>query len=114
MSIDHSVRIAAFNWLSEQITIHGDVFPRSILENGFLFEDNRIPLISPQGIFKPKILELPLTITTAPKGPYDDSFGVDGFLRYKYRGTNPQHRDNVGLRKALENNIPLYILLMMI
>ena len=26
--------------------------------------------------------------TTAPEGPYDDAFGPDGLLRYRYRGTN--------------------------
>ncbi|MDR4499641.1 MAG: HNH endonuclease [Candidatus Scalindua sp.] len=64
-------------------------------------------LVSPQGIFKPKILDLPLSITTAPKGPYDDSFNQEGFLAYKYRGINPEHQDNVGLRKALNKYVPL-------
>ena len=31
MDIDQRVRIAAFNWLDEQVSIHGDVLPRSIL-----------------------------------------------------------------------------------
>ena len=107
MNLDHSVRITAFNWLSEQVIIHGDVLPRKLLEKGFIFNDERVPLISPQGIFKPRILELPLTINTAPHGPYDDSFDVNGVLLYKYRGTDPQHRDNVGLRKAMQDRIPL-------
>ena len=110
MNIDHSVRIAAFNWLSEQVAIHGDVLPRKLLEKGFIFNNERVPLISPQGIFKPKILELPLTITTAPHGPYDDSFDAHGVLLYKYRGTDPQHRDNVGLRKAIQSKTPLIYL----
>jgi putative restriction endonuclease len=107
MSIDHEVRLAAFHWLSEQTNIHGDVLPRELLAKGFAFQDYRIPLVAPQGIFKPKILDLPLSITTAPKGPYDDNFNQEGFLAYKYRGTDPDHRDNVGLRKALKNDIPL-------
>lgn len=110
MNLDHSIRITAFNWLREQVAIHGDVLPRKLLENGFMFNNERVPLISPQGIFKPKILELPLTITTAPDGPYDDSFGADGVLRYKYRGTDLQHRDNVGLRKAMQGRVPLIYL----
>ena len=68
MSLDQKIRLAAFKWLSEQVSIHGDVLPRKLLEKGFVFEDNRISLISPQGIFKPKIMDYPLTITTAPKG----------------------------------------------
>jgi putative restriction endonuclease len=107
MTADEKIRLAAFNWLTEQTTIHGDVLPRTLLAKGFEFEGMQIPLMSPQGIFKPKFLDLPLTITTAPKGPYDDNFGKDGFLLYRYRGTNPDHPDNVGLRKLFKQNIPL-------
>jgi putative restriction endonuclease len=107
MTIDQKVRLATFNWLNEQIAILGDVFPRKILEEGFLFENNRIHLVSPQGIFTPKILDVPLSITTAPKGPYDDSFNSERFLLYKYRGTDPHHIDNVRLRSAMERGVPL-------
>ncbi|MCK5455261.1 MAG: HNH endonuclease, partial [Calditrichia bacterium] len=107
MTSDRKIRLAAFNWLSEQTHIHGDVLPRKLLAEGFPFEGMQIALVSPQGIFKLKFLDLPLTITTAPKGPYDDNFGKDGFLLYRYRGTNPAHPDNVGLRKSLQQNIPL-------
>jgi len=108
MDIDFQVRLAAFNWLSEQVNSHGeDVLPRKLLGQGFEFQDQRIPLLGPQGIFKPKMLELPLSITTAPKGPYDDYFGKDDFLIYRYRGINPNHRDNVGLRKIFEQKRPL-------
>lgn len=107
MDIDLQVRIAAFNWLSEQVNSQGDVLPRKLLESGFEFQSQRIPLVAPQGIFKPQILDLPLSITTAPKGPYDDYFGKDNFLIYRYRGTDPNHRDNVGLRKVFELKRPL-------
>jgi putative restriction endonuclease len=107
MSLDHEVRIAAFTWLTEQVSIHGDVLPRTLLSQGFTFNDQKIPLVSPQGIFRPRILEYPLTITTAPEGPYDDNFSSQGFLLYKYRGTNHFHRDNIGLREVMKNNVPL-------
>jgi putative restriction endonuclease len=108
MDIDLQVRVTAFNWLSEQVTSQGeDVLPRKLLEQGFEFQGQWIPLLAPQGIFKPKILELPISITTAPKGPYDDYFGKDNFLIYRYRGTDPNHRDNVGLRKIYELKRPL-------
>ena len=110
MDIDLQVRLEAFNWLSEQVNSHGDVLPRKLLEQGFEFQGQRIPLVAPQGIFKPQILDLPLSITTAPKGPYDDYFGKDNFLIYRYRGTNPNHRDNVGLRKVFELKRPLVYL----
>ncbi len=108
MDIDLQVRVAAFDWLSEQVNSHGeDVLPRKLLEHGFEFQGQRIPLIAPQGIFKPKLLDLPISITTAPKGPYDDYFGKDDFLIYRYRGTDTNHRDNVGLRKVFEQKRPL-------
>jgi putative restriction endonuclease len=111
MEIDLQVRIVAFNWLSEQVNSHGDVLPRKLLEQGFEFQGQRIPLVAPQGIFKPQMLELPLSITTSPNSPYDDNyFAKDGFLHYRYRGTDPNHRDNVGLRKLFQLNRPLVYL----
>ena len=105
---DRRVRLAAFNWLSVQVGVHGDVLPRSILSKGFEFANQQVPLVAPTGIFKPRLLpKIPLSITTTPEGPYNDSFGPDGLLRYRYRGTDPQHRDNAGLRMALFRRVPL-------
>jgi len=107
-NLDAEVRLATFDWLSQLIEIHGDVLPRQVLAQGFNFKGARVPLLGPQGIFKPKILpEIPISITTSPKGPYDDSFSADGFLLYKYRGTNPNHHENVRLRKAFSRKTPL-------
>jgi putative restriction endonuclease len=109
--LDQRVRVAAFDWLTNQIKVHGDVIPRPVLAKGFEFAGKRVPLLGPQGIFKPQLLpEIPLSITTVPSGPYDDSFGDDGFLLYRYRGTNPHHRDNAGLRKAMFKGTPLIYL----
>ncbi|MBN1306225.1 MAG: HNH endonuclease [Anaerolineales bacterium] len=107
MDLDFQVRTAAFTWLSEQVSLHGDVLPRALLVQGFEFHSERIPLVSPQGIFKPKIIDLPLSITTSPNSPYDDYLGRDDFLIYRYRGQDPDHRDNVGLRKAYLQKLPL-------
>jgi len=104
---DAHVRKAAFNWLAEQVQLHGDVLPRNILAQGFTYEGNRVPLVGPQGIFKPRILDIPLSITTIPSGPYSDGYSPDGLLLYRYRGTDPQHPDNVGLREAMRRKIPL-------
>jgi putative restriction endonuclease len=107
MSLDHEIRIATFQWLAEQVNIHGDVLPRTLLSQGFIFKELRVPLVSPQGIFRPQMLEYPLTITTTPDGPYDDRPEGEGFFLYKYRGSNHFHRDNIGLREAMKNNVPL-------
>ncbi len=105
---DARVRVAAFEWLTDQIARQGDVLPRPLLARGFVLDGVRVPLVGPQGIFKPRVLRgAPLSITTAPAGPYDDSFGRDGLLRYCYRGTDPRHPDNSGLRLAMQQRLPL-------
>ena len=105
---DHRIRLATFHWLEGQVAARGDdVLPRAILAEGFTLEGSRVPLLGPQGIFKPKVLtDAPLSITTAPSGPYTDAFGPSG-LRYRYRGTDPDHRDNRGLRFAMQRHLPL-------
>lgn len=106
--LDAEVRIAAFDWLRRKVDELGDVLPWELLLEGFEFRGTRVPLVGPPGIFKPKILpRLPLSITTAPSGPYDDGFAADGRLAYRYRGEDPQHRDNVGLREAMRRQTPL-------
>ena len=112
---DASVRRAAFDWLEAQQAHHGDVLPRDVLAEGFVWQGQRVPLVSAQGIFKPRVLpEIPLTITTSPNGPYEDSFADDHRLLYRYRGTDPRHRDNVGLREAMRRRTPLIYLLGMV
>ncbi len=107
MDIDLSIRLKAFSWLAEKTNAIGDVLPRALLQEGFIYEGNRIPLIAPQGIFKPKVLDLPLSISTTTRGPYSDIFSEEGYLYYRYRGINPNHPDNSGLRKLLVNKRPL-------
>src|SRR6266850_1515631 len=114
---DAAIRLRAFDFLTDQRRRFGEAsIPRSVLERGFDFEGVRVPLIGPPGIFKPAILpEVPLTINTAPPvehkdRPYDDGFIDGGFLRYRYRGTDPNHRDNVGLRTAIQRQTPLIYL----
>ncbi len=106
--LDQRVRLAAFQWLRAQLDVHGDVLPRSILAEGFVFDGVRVPLLGPQGIFKPALMTgAPLSITTIPGGPYDDTMGTSGALKYRYRGTNPAHPDNRGLRRAMQEQLPL-------
>jgi putative restriction endonuclease len=113
--IDAHVRLAAFSFLEEQTRLAPEegALPRRVLELGFTYEGHRVPLMGPQGIFKPRLLrEVPLSITTVPvveggTRPYDDAFGPDGLLRYRYRGTDPGHHENVGLRLAMQRHVPL-------
>ena len=60
-STDTRIRAAVFEWLAEQVTVHGDVLPRETLAEGFILDGTRVPLVGPQGIFKPRVLrEAPL------------------------------------------------------
>ena len=113
-AVDAAVRIRAFAVLADLKQIHGDSpIPRAALEKGFEFDGVRVPFLGPQGIFKPAILpDVPLSITTVPPvpnrpRPYDDNFGETGVLSYRYRGNDPRHRDNAGLRLAMERQTPL-------
>jgi hypothetical protein len=59
--LDTRVRLAAFEFLAEQTQLQGEVLPRDRLAAGFMFKGSRVPLIGPQGIFKPAVLpEMPL------------------------------------------------------
>lgn len=102
-----AVRQAAFDWLRAPVVGHGDVLPRQLLAEGFTWQGTRVPLIGPQGIFKPMVCDLPLSIASIPDGPYADrSYGND-YFHCRYRGTDPGHRDNAGLRTAMKRRIPL-------
>ncbi len=105
---DAKYRTAAFNWLHEQVAIHGDVLPRDILSAGFSLDGERITLLGPSGIWKPKVmLNYPLSITTTSESHYNDGPEQDGLIRYHYRGDDPKHRDNQLLFNAMRDNIPL-------
>lgn len=106
--MEDDFRLAAFHWLLEQYSLHGGVIPRSVLAAGLEFKGTRITLVGPSGIWKPKVFaSVPLSITSTPEGPYDDTFTADGYLSYRYRGTNPAHRDNEALREAMRTKTPL-------
>ena len=113
-NLDTRVRLEAFDFLRRLVERYGTTeLPREVLARGFVFEGQRVPLLSPQGIFKPAVLpELPLSITTTPPSErkpaaYDDRLEDNGILAYRYRGHDPMHRDNVALRLAMLRNTPL-------
>ena len=115
---DNLVRLAAFRFLEEQTLLAGEggAIRRGVLERGFEYQGERVPLVGPKGIFKPRVLsDMPLTITTVAVAegavrPYDDVVGADGLLHYRYRGTDPRHPDNVGMRLAMIRRVPLVYL----
>ena len=111
-STDSRIRAAAFEFLGRLTLRYGEVLPSTELSAGFSYEGRRVPLMGPQGIFKPAVLELPLSITSVPMvagkaRPYQDELGGDGLLQYRYRGSDPDHRDNRGLREIMRLQLPL-------
>jgi len=105
--VDGLVRMAVFDWLTEQRQSVGEALARTALEQ-FTLDDRRIPLVGPRGIWKPAVCELPISVTTTVRGPYSDTFDDrSGTLHYAYRGTDPFHTDNVGLRRAMRERVPL-------
>jgi putative restriction endonuclease len=105
---DIDIRLFAFDWLKNQIEFHGDILSRQILTSGFNISGERYSLVGPQGIWKPKSMKLPISITSIINGPYPDSIDEkSGIINYKYRGINPNHHDNVGLRELMSQKLPL-------
>jgi len=104
---DDSIRLAAFDWLQEQVALKGDALPRELLIQGFMYQGHQVKLMGPKGIWKPKVMQWPISITTVPNSPYDDGAFADGSWHYKFRGTDPYHPDNVGLREVMNQQKPL-------
>lgn len=80
---------------------------------GSVLDGERIPLMDIQrGIRKPRMLDAALSFRTVfasspDQRPYADERAVDGYQRYKWRGRNASHPENVALRKAMERQLPL-------
>ena len=105
---DYAIRLAAGNWLAERMGQQGDELGWSELLHGFIFRGERISLVNQRGIWKPRQMEMPLSIRTSPDNPYRDSFDpATQLLHYRYFGTDPDHADNAGLRRAIAGQRPL-------
>ena len=105
---DHAIRLAAGTWLREQTNHFGPELEWSRLLQGFAFRDERIALVNQRGIWKPRQMEMPLSIRTSPDNPYRDSFDPEtNLLHYRYFGQDANHADNVGLRRAMKTQRPV-------
>jgi putative restriction endonuclease len=119
--VDHDtlMRLAAF----EHVRRLGDLHPHltaTELKAGFIFANERIPLVNPQrGIFKPQQMRYLLSIKTVFPKPggkvwYDDQrevhrqiFEGDETIEYAFMGQDPEAADNRWLREASENQTPI-------
>lgn len=95
--LEITVRLAAFQYLGHLPRLHGEALPHAALIGGFIFDGRRVPLLCPQGIFKPQLLEFPLSITMeAPTPhrprPYHGGGDNNGLIRYRYRGGEASSR----------------------
>ncbi|GAA0911967.1 HNH endonuclease [Virgisporangium aurantiacum] len=100
-----------FTHLDRLAAAHPDGIPSSLI-NSFIYAGQPQRLIVQPGIWKPKHLSAALSIRTTfarspADRPYQDEVGADGLMRYKYRGTDPNHADNRALRSALQQGAPL-------
>jgi len=103
-----SIRQQIFEWLQQKVLEYDDVLPYRKIKTGFVYKGNPVPLMGPQGIFKPKIIQYyPISITTSPNSPYADKISEGSTINYKYRGNNPGFHENVRLKDAMKNNVPL-------
>lgn len=108
LTVEHEIRLAAFEWLKENLLVYGETLPRAILEQGLHYHGQRVTLVGASGIWKPRQFEVvPISITSTVNSPYDDGLSEDGLLVYRYRGDNPSHRDNIGLQEAMRRRTPL-------
>lgn len=112
VSVDARARQEAQAWLAVRTNDGNDAISYLDLED-FEFDGNRLPLKSRQrGIWKPRILDAALSITTTfrrpgQERPYEDQVGSDGMLRYKWQGDEIDAADNRALRRAMDDGLPL-------
>jgi putative restriction endonuclease len=109
--LDTRLRLAMFAHLDRVSAAHPEGISSEVI-NSFAFDGSPMRLIVQPGIRKPAQLSAALTIRTTytPPGrdaPYEDEVGLDGTVRYKWRGTDAGHPDNRALREAMQRQVPL-------
>ncbi|HET7565102.1 MAG TPA: HNH endonuclease [Gemmatimonadaceae bacterium] len=114
-SFDDELRAVVFAHVQQLRDRYGGRLPRAELSTGVLVRGSRVPIWNYQkGIFKPAALGhdgAALSVQTSAESPYADSHDPDaGHFIYKYRGTDPDHPDNIALRRAMQYQRPLLYL----
>ena len=116
MSDNTVLRAAAFARVAGLREKYSGRIPRGELSKHVGTAGQEIPIWNYQkGIFKPAAFGADgaaLSIQTSIGSPYADvQDASSGQLAYKYRGNDPNHPDNVALRRALVDRQPLIYLI---
>lgn len=112
MSEPPGLRMAAIEWLQARSDGGREPLTREQILD-FTFRGEPFRLQAPyQGIWKPKGFQGALSITTkftrvGEKPPYDDDFSDGGIPTYMWRGDDPYHPENMGVRTAMELDQPV-------
>ena len=94
--------------LAERAARNGGVITRREL-SAFAVDGQELRLIDiSKGIWNPRWMDVTLSITSTPKGPYDDEDVEGGLLRYRYRAGSTSG-DNTKLRAAVGTGVPLIL-----
>ncbi|MTI40613.1 HNH endonuclease [Fulvivirga lutimaris] len=105
---NHSIRLAVFKWLDQVAPANDYILDWQLLSKGFKFKNEVIPLIGAKGIWKPRVIQgIPISITSVQQSIYSDEIVSDDMMLYSYRGADIMHSDNVGLREAMNHQVPL-------
>ena len=98
---EHRLRSAALNFLGDLSERRGTPLVGQEDLAAFSFEGRPVRLMATQtGIWKPRELSAALSFRTVfakepSQRPYNDTVGLDGYLRYKWRFTDPTDPRNV-------------------
>ncbi len=112
LELEVSIRTAAFAALKELVSRHGPDLRWEVIERGFHWRNEHILFANrARGIFKPKRLGVALSVkTTVPREGrsrrYDDLAG-DEVFQYRYQGDQPGHHDNLALKQAFHQRLPI-------
>lgn len=114
-SFESELRAAVFAHVQQLRLRYASRIPSAALNAGIVFHGQRVPIWNYQkGIFKPAVLGrsgAALSIQTSAASPYEDEHDAgSGHFIYKYRGTDPDQRDNIALRTAMIHRRPLLYL----
>jgi putative restriction endonuclease len=110
------LRAAAADAITNLVRQRGDILHWSEIARGFLVRGERVLFANQaRGIFKPAALNDGAALSIKSSRPsrvgrmavYEDELVEDGLLRYKLQGTDPHGADNLLLRQAAQQQVPL-------